>query len=71
MRLIMKMTAEGWEMYNILPGGAAGDPRSPHYDDQLFLWLQGENRRVPYTREEVEGSAIESRVYPQGFPEVR
>jgi penicillin amidase len=71
MRLIMKMTAEGWETYNILPGGASGDPRSPHYDDQLFLWLQGENRRIPYTREEVERSAIESRIYPQGFPEVR
>lgn len=26
----------------IVAGGISGDPRSPHYDDQLGLWLRGE-----------------------------
>ena len=29
----------------IVPGGASGDPNSPHYSDQLPLWAQ--HRRIP------------------------
>jgi penicillin amidase len=28
----------------IVAGGVSGDPLSPHYDDQLPLWLRGEYR---------------------------
>jgi acyl-homoserine lactone acylase PvdQ len=35
----------------VLPGGQAGHPADPHYDDQLALYLAGEARRVPWGRE--------------------
>lgn len=37
--------------------GQSGHPTSPHYDDQLPLWLAGEYRPVLWTREQVEAGA--------------
>jgi penicillin amidase len=32
----------------IMAGGVSGDPRSPHYADQIDLWLQGEYRPMRF-----------------------
>lgn len=32
-----------------LPGGQSGNPISPHYDDLLPLWLQGEGIPIPWS----------------------
>ncbi len=37
----------------ILPGGISGNFMSPHYDDQLQLWLEGKYRPFVLDREEV------------------
>jgi penicillin amidase len=38
----------------VLPGGQSGMPASPHYDDQMRLWLRGEHHTLPLSREAVE-----------------
>jgi penicillin amidase len=35
----------------IIAGGASGDPRSPHYADQLPLWLRGEYRPMRFLQD--------------------
>ncbi len=32
----------------VYPGGESGNPLSPHYDDQLALWVNGEYKDVQY-----------------------
>jgi penicillin amidase len=32
----------------IVAGGVSGDPRSPHYADQLSAWLRGEYRPMRF-----------------------
>jgi penicillin amidase len=39
-----------------LPGGQSGNPLSPHYDDQLPLWLKGEGVPIAWTPEAVRGA---------------
>jgi penicillin amidase len=36
-----------------LPPGISEDPRSPHFFDQIELWVAGETRPAPLSREEV------------------
>ncbi|MBN2219562.1 MAG: penicillin acylase family protein, partial [Kosmotogaceae bacterium] len=36
-----------------LPPGVSEDPRSPHFFDQVELWVAGETRPAPLSREEV------------------
>jgi penicillin amidase len=36
-----------------LPGGQSGNPLSPHYDDQLALWLNGEGVPIAWSPLEV------------------
>ena len=42
----------------VIPGGSSGDPRSPHFADQLTQWAQ--HRRVPmfYRWSDIEASSI-------------
>jgi penicillin amidase len=43
-----------WERSRfVLPGGQSGNPLSPHYDDQLDLWLRGEGLAMAWTEAEV------------------
>jgi len=42
----------------ILPGGQSGNPMSPHYDDQLPLWLRGEGIPIPHTEAEVAAAKL-------------
>jgi penicillin G amidase len=44
----------------ILPGGQSGNPLSPHYDDQLPLWLRGEGIPVAFTDAEVAAGKVRS-----------
>ncbi len=40
----------------ILPGGQSGDRLSPHYDDQLPLFLEGRLKPAPVSREAITGA---------------
>ncbi len=39
----------------VLPGGESGIPASPHYADDLALWLSGQYHALPLDRAAVEG----------------
>lgn len=49
---------------SILAGGISGNPDSPHFDDQVELYINGEFKDVPYYREDVEARA--ERTYNPG-----
>lgn len=38
---------------NVLPGGQSSDPKSPHYDDQLKLWLENKAHPMFFSEEDV------------------
>ena len=40
----------------VLPGGQSGNPLSPHYDDQLQLWLRGEGVPIAWSEAAVEAA---------------
>jgi penicillin amidase len=40
--------------YDILAIGVSGQPLSPHYDDQMRLWLEGGYKVMYFDREEIE-----------------
>ncbi|MDZ7268763.1 MAG: penicillin acylase family protein [candidate division KSB1 bacterium] len=44
-RMIVDMAAPQVRL-QVLPGGASGQPRSPHYQDQVKLWQQGRYKRI-------------------------
>jgi penicillin amidase len=56
----------------IVAGGACGDPRSPHYADQIPAWLRGEYRPMRFLadadrgRRQAEGSSRDSRAKASG-----
>jgi penicillin amidase len=50
---------EAWDDARyVLPGGQAGNPFSPHYDDQLPLWQQGEGVPVWWSREKIAEATV-------------
>jgi penicillin G amidase len=46
------------------PRGNAGEPDSPHWDDTLEAWVEGQYARLPFTAAEVEAAATERAVVP-------
>jgi penicillin amidase len=47
-----------WENNNIvIVGGQSGNPFSPHYDDLLQIWLQGEAINMPWSEESIRNNA--------------
>lgn len=42
--------------FNVIPGGQTSDPGSPHYRDQLPLWLQNRSRPMPFYPQEVQAA---------------
>ncbi len=42
----------------VLPGGQAGHPFDPHYDDQLPLYLAGELRAVAWSEEAIGAATV-------------
>jgi penicillin amidase len=56
--LRMAVEVGDWDRnYFILAGGQSGNPLSPHYDNQLKLWLEGKAIEIAWT-----DAAIEKRV---------
>jgi len=54
--LRMVITPGEWERSRfILPSGQSGHPPSPHYHDQLQLWLRGKSIRLDHDDKEMEG----------------
>jgi penicillin amidase len=52
--LRMVVEVGDWEAARfVLPGGQSGNPLSPHYDDQLELWQQGEGIPIAWAPEKV------------------
>jgi penicillin amidase len=49
----------------ILPGGASGDPRSPHYADQVEDWLRGATRPMRFLTEEAADRGCALRLIPR------
>jgi acyl-homoserine lactone acylase PvdQ len=45
---------------SLLAGGQSGDPASPHFDDQVDLYVRGEFKDVAYYRPDVEARAKET-----------
>ncbi|WP_214079621.1 penicillin acylase family protein [Mesotoga sp.] len=52
-----------------LPPGISEDPRSPHFFDQVALWVAGETRPAPLSREEVMKYAELVRTLPSSVTE--
>ncbi|HNS35938.1 MAG TPA: penicillin acylase family protein, partial [Mesotoga sp.] len=52
-----------------LPPGISEDPRSPHFFDQVALWVAGETRPAPLSREEVMKYAELVRILPSSVTE--
>jgi len=50
-----------------LPPGISEDPRSPHFFDQVELWVAGETRPAPLSREEVMKYAESVEILPSLF----
>ncbi|MBW3618728.1 MAG: penicillin acylase family protein [Actinobacteria bacterium] len=42
----------------VLAGGQSGNPVSPHYDDQLGMWLRGDALPIAWTPQEVAAAAV-------------
>lgn len=38
----------------VLPGGQSGNPFSPHYDDQLKLWVHGKNIPIFWSQNQIQ-----------------
>ena len=56
--LRMVVDVGNWEdSHFVLPGGQSGNPISPHYDDQLPLWLRGEGVPIAWAPETVKQRA--------------
>lgn len=45
-------------LFAVLPGGQSGHPFDPHYADQLGLYLTGELRPVPWSRDAVREATV-------------
>jgi penicillin amidase len=45
------------ELYFTAPLGNVADPSSPHFEDLHDGWVEGEYRKMPYRRDDVEASA--------------
>jgi len=56
MRFIADM--EDSVVYTVIPGGTSGEPLSPHYSDQIQLWLKGGYVKIPIARTPAIGESL-------------
>ncbi|MFW6067574.1 MAG: penicillin acylase family protein [Myxococcota bacterium] len=54
------------EMQVNFPPGNVADPASPHFDDELEGWVEGEYGLFPFEREEVDAAAETTTTLPPG-----
>ena len=60
-RMVVEVGA--WDLARFcLPGGQSGNPFSPHYADQVELWLEGDAMVIPYSSKAVDRT-IRSRLH--------
>lgn len=57
-RMVVALGPSGVRGQNILPGGQSGIPGSPHFADQVQLWLANETLPMRYLPEEVAAGAV-------------
>ena len=57
LRMVIDSGAWGDSRY-CLPGGQSGNPCSPHYDDQLRLWLHGEGVPIAWRVEDIRRATV-------------
>ncbi len=55
-RRVVDFSTSPPQAWMVLPTGNSGQLKSPHYDDQARMFLEGRNRRVHFLREDVEKS---------------
>lgn len=48
---------------NVLPGGQSDNPSSPHYTDQLPLWVRNQYRPMLFTKEEIAAGTIKTETF--------
>lgn len=53
MRMIVDFSLEE-PLHLVIAGGQSDDPRSPHYDDGIAVWLRPEIRRIPLSSAAVD-----------------
>jgi penicillin amidase len=52
------MDVGNWEASRwVLAGGQSGNPRSPHYDDMIDLWLRGDAVTMAWSPQSVRERA--------------
>jgi acyl-homoserine lactone acylase PvdQ len=57
-RILGEMTPENSESVQVIPGGNIDDLGHVNRSDQVPMWLDGQYRRMPRTREEVRDAAL-------------
>jgi len=57
MRVVIELS-DPMRALAIVPGGQAGHPLDPHYDDQIDAWLAGRLEALPARFEEVRGTSL-------------
>ncbi|ANQ48642.1 penicillin acylase family protein [Flammeovirga sp. MY04] len=59
-RMIVEMTANGPEVYQVVPGGQSGNAGSPYYDDQIEKFEKGEMYKINfYSKDQFIGNTPE------------
>jgi penicillin amidase len=56
-RVVIEMS-NPMNVWAILPGGQAGHPSDPHYDDQLSPWLRGEHDNLWHDPDDASGETL-------------
>jgi penicillin amidase len=51
-------------VYTNLPGGSSGEPMSPHYGDQVQLWLKGGYVKIPISPKPHQDFKLTTKIYP-------
>jgi penicillin amidase len=69
--LRMAIDVGDWERCRwVLPGGQSGNPFSPHYDDQLTLWREGDALPIQWSEAAVAGATHRTlTIHPPELPD--
>ena len=57
MRMVISLGSDGVQGTNIIPGGQAADPNSPHFADQAELWIANEADPIHFYVDDVIAAA--------------